>query len=244
MDYRQLFDPGNLETIRTAMENVQAQIWTCEPGIIVSFNAGAVTASVQPTLQGTVHGKDGAKSKLTKPVIPDVPVIFPRGGGYTLTFPVKAGDECTLHFCHRNIDAWWQLGGVQAPMDARMHDLSDAFCTVGPMSQAKRIQNINTTHAQFRSDDGLLFVELDAAGKIVTIKAPTKVVIDTPIVEVTGVIAVHNTTGAGVAATITGSVNATQAVVAGVGSGDQVSLQTHTHLDPQGGSTAPPTPGT
>ena len=29
-------------------------------------------------------------------------------------------------------------GGIQEPVDERMHDLSDAFCIVGPQSQAKK----------------------------------------------------------------------------------------------------------
>jgi hypothetical protein len=85
----------------------------------------------------------------------DVPVIFPRGGGCTLTFPVKAGDECLLIFADRCIDFWWQNGGVQKPVDLRMHDLSDAFAIVGPQSQAHKISGISTSAAQLRTDDGL-----------------------------------------------------------------------------------------
>jgi hypothetical protein len=70
---------------------------------------------------------------------------FPRGGGCTLTFPVKEGDECLVIFADRCIDFWWQSGGIQEPVDGRMHDLSDAFCIVGPQSQAKKISGISTT---------------------------------------------------------------------------------------------------
>jgi phage baseplate assembly protein gpV len=102
----------------------------------------------------------------------DVPVIFPRGGGCTLTFPVKAGDECLLIFADRCIDFWWQNGGVQKPVDLRMHDLSDAFAIVGPQSQAQKISGISTSAAQLRTDDGAAFVEV-AVGHA-TVKTPGK----------------------------------------------------------------------
>ena len=35
--------------------------------------------------------------------------------------------------------------GHQEPVDERMHDLSDAFCIVGPQSQAKKIGGISTS---------------------------------------------------------------------------------------------------
>ena len=112
------------------------------PGIIQSFNPDAVTAVVQPAIKGAEQDESGAEVSVNLPLLVDVPVVFPRGGGCTLTFPVKEGDECLVIFADRCIDFWWQSGGVQEPVDGRMHDLSDAFCIVGPQSQAKKISGI------------------------------------------------------------------------------------------------------
>ncbi|HIA9522033.1 TPA: Gp138 family membrane-puncturing spike protein, partial [Klebsiella pneumoniae] len=115
------------------------------PGIIQSFDPEAVTAVIQPAIKGAEHDASGAEVSVNLPLLVDVPVIFPRGGGCTLTFPVKAGDECLVIFADRCIDFWWQSGGIQEPVDERMHDLSDAFCIVGPQSQAKKISGISTS---------------------------------------------------------------------------------------------------
>ncbi|STF64297.1 putative phage related protein [Escherichia coli] len=64
-------------------------------------------------------------------------------------------------FADRCIDFWWQSGGIQETVDDRMHDLSDAFCIVGPQSQARRISGINTSATQLRSDDGSTYFELN-----------------------------------------------------------------------------------
>ncbi|HDK0301007.1 TPA: translation initiation factor IF-2, partial [Escherichia coli] len=87
------------------------------PGIIQSFDPEAVTAVIQPAIKGVEHDASGAEVSVNLPLLVDVPVIFPRGGGCTLTFPVKEGDECLVIFADRCIDFWWQSGGIQEPVD-------------------------------------------------------------------------------------------------------------------------------
>lgn len=142
------------------------------PGIIQSFDPDAVTCTVQPAIYGQKVGEDGKATSEAIPILPDVPVVFPRGGGCTLTFPVNPGDECLLVFSDRCIDFWWQNGGIQEAVDPRQHDLSDAFAIVGPQSQAKKISGISTTAAQFRSDDGSTYLEINPATKKIKLVAP------------------------------------------------------------------------
>lgn len=142
------------------------------PGIIQSFDPDAVTAVVQPAIKGAEQDESGAELSVNLPLLVDVPVLFPRGGGCTLTFPVKAGDECLVIFADRCIDFWWQSGGVQEPVDDRMHDLSDAFCIVGPQSQAKNISGISTSAVELRSDDGETKLSLNPANGAINGTAP------------------------------------------------------------------------
>lgn len=171
------------EAMRAALDGQQSSIWTALPGLVTAFNPVAVTVSVQPAIKGQVRGPDGKTALVDLPLLVDVPVMFARGGGLTATFPIAAGDECLVVFAARCIDGWWQDGGVQPALDQRMHDLSDGFAFVGPMSQKRRISNISTTAAQLRTDDGATFVSV-AAGQV-TIKAAA-VTLDTPLVTVTG----------------------------------------------------------
>ncbi|ENN7401663.1 translation initiation factor IF-2 [Escherichia coli] len=157
------------------------------PGIVQSFDPDAVTAVVQPAIRGQEQSPDGGSQSTVLPLLVDVPVVFPRGGGCTLTFPVSAGDECLVVFADRCIDFWWQNGGVQEPVDTRMHDLSDAFCIVGPQSQANKISGISTDAVQLRTDDGASFVELSKSGGVtitgqqVTINGPVNINGDTQV---------------------------------------------------------------
>lgn len=142
------------------------------PGIIQSFDPDAVTAVVQPAIKGVEQDASGVDVSVNIPLLVDVPVVFPRGGGCTLTFPVKAGDECLVIFADRCIDFWWQSGGIQEPVDERMHDLSDAFCIIGPQSQAKKIGGISTSAVELRSDDGETKLSLNPASGVINGTAP------------------------------------------------------------------------
>lgn len=206
------------------------------PGIIQSFNPDAVTAVVQPAIKGAEQDESGSEVSVNLPLLVDVPVVFPRGGGCTLTFPVKAGDECLVIFADRCIDFWWQSGGIQEPVDGRMHDLSDAFCIVGPQSQAKKIGGISTTAAQLRTDDGSAFIEV-AAGHDVTVKTSGKLTasadggteITSPEIILNGNVTINGNLSQGMgesggSATMHGPVTVTNDVTAG-----GKSLMTHTH---------------
>ncbi|KTR49354.1 translation initiation factor IF-2 [Pantoea ananatis] len=136
------------------------------PGIVQSFDPATCTCTIQPAIAGQGADEKGQIQSAPLPLLMDVPVIFPRGGGCTITFPVKAGDECLVVFSDRCIDFWWQNGGVQEPVDPRQHDLSDAFAFVGPQSQAQKISGISTTSVQVRTDDGSSFIELMQGGNV------------------------------------------------------------------------------
>ncbi|HBW5590925.1 TPA: phage baseplate protein [Klebsiella pneumoniae] len=198
------------------------------PGIIQSFDPDAVTAVVQPAIKGVEHDESGAEVSVSLPLLVDVPVVFPRGGGCTLTFPVSEGDECLVIFADRCIDFWWQSGGVQEPVDGRMHDLSDAFCIVGPQSQAKKIGGISTTGAQLRTDDGSAFIEVAAGGDITATTAGSAT-INAPEIVLNGNVTINGNLSQGMGesggtATMHGPVTVTNDVTAG-----GKSLMTHTH---------------
>ncbi|WP_336818116.1 Gp138 family membrane-puncturing spike protein [Cedecea sp. MMO-103] len=229
---------GEQQAAQAIADSVSSQIRVAMPGIIQSFDPDAVTCTVQVALRGVV----GDESVELKPLV-DVPVIFPRGGGCTLTFPVKTGDECLLIFADRCIDFWWQSGGVQETMDPRQHDLSDAFAIVGPQSQAHKISGISMAAAQLRTDDGAAFVEV-AAGHDVTVKTPGKLTasaqggtdITSPTIVLNGAVTINGTLHQGMGAsgggaTMLGPITVTNDVTAG-----GVSVTSHTHKGVQPGN--------
>lgn len=164
--------------IKAAIEGNRAALWTAMPGEIVSFDAEAMTCEVQPTIEGVGTLPDGSTKALTMPLCLDCPVVFPSGGGVTLTFPLAEGDECLIVFASRCIDAWWQQGGVQPQAELRMHDLSDGFVIVGVRSQPNVLADVSTSAVELRSDDRETRFSLDPEAQTMAMVAPGGVTIN------------------------------------------------------------------
>ena len=165
MNRAERLDDGE-EALRLAQENAQAGLWTALPGIITEVDLARQTCSVQPAIRGSVTGADGQETACNLPLLVDVPLVFPRAGGFALTFPVQAGDECLVIFASRCIHAWWQSGGVQEPAEWRMHDLSDGFAILAPSSQPKALGGVSGGSVELRTESGEAFISLDAGGTI------------------------------------------------------------------------------
>ena len=154
---RQADQVGELQQMSDA---VSANLRVAMPGIIESYDAEAMTVVVQPTGQEAFRLADGGTETSNLPLLEDVPVHYPRGGDFTLTFPIRKGDECLVVFCDRCFDSWHQSGGIQTQTESRMHDLSDAIALVGVFSQSTKIKDPHTENVQLRHNDGDCFVEI------------------------------------------------------------------------------------
>nr|WP_318381259.1 Gp138 family membrane-puncturing spike protein [uncultured Enterobacter sp.] len=179
-------EAGEPQAFESLRKKIFSTLRVALPGIIHSFDPVTVTCSVTPAIAGEVQNEKGEWVVSTLPLLVDVPVVFPRGGGGTLTFPVRVGDECLVIFADRCIDFWWQSGGVQQAQDPRTHDLSDAFALMGPQSQAQKISAISTQAVQLRSDDGSTFFELNPTTQKIKIVAPGGMEIVAPQASITG----------------------------------------------------------
>ena len=167
-------------SVRSAPIDLALHQFECDfrchiPAVVVenqdgnAFNPQKMTVSVQPTIKEVI--RVGAVPTITTlPILDDVPIKIPTGGGWSLTFPIKIGDECELSFQDMAIDLWWQNGGVQKQPDGVLyrHDIGDAIAEFGVRSVPNVIPNYSTTSAQLRSDDGSVVVDLAMEGIKIT----------------------------------------------------------------------------
>lgn len=165
MDRAQLLNDAE-EAMRLVLDGRQSTMWCAMPGIIQSVDLEAMTCEVQPAIQGTIEDENGKAQSVNLPLLVDVPIVFPSAGGFLITMPMASGDEVLIVFASRCIDAWWQSGGVQRPMEARMHDLSDGFAIPGPRSQPNVAGSISSTDLQIRNNAGTTLLSIGADNKI------------------------------------------------------------------------------
>lgn len=234
---------GNREHLDAALSKaISAGLRVAMPGIIQSFDPETATCVVQPAIMGTKTDEAGNEQSAPLALLADVPVHFQCGGGVTLTFPIKAGDECLIIFSDRCIDFWWQSGGVQEPVDSRQHNLSDAIAIVGLRSEPRKISGISTNTAQMRSDDGSTYFELNPATQTINIVAPGGFNVTAPQSTFSAAVTIHGlltwmggmvgTIASGTAATITGAIKFIGSLTS---NGKDISDQ-HTHGGVQTGS--------
>jgi hypothetical protein len=57
------------------------------------------------------------------PALEDVPVLWPRGGGYMLHMPLAAGDHVLVVFCEQDFSPWRLSGSAMAPALLKRHGL-------------------------------------------------------------------------------------------------------------------------
>ena len=243
-----------VQQFEQAFTGRQAMMWTALPGIVTRFNAEALTCEVQPAIKGRHVTEDGSVVVENLPLLLDCPVVFPHAGGASITFPIKAGDECLVVFSCRSIDLWWLSGGTQSPAEPRMHDLSDGFVIPGPWSQKTRIGSVSTDALEIRTDDGAAVlritpgshdVDLVTTGKLsaaaegsVSLTCPTLQVM-CPSTTFTGAVKIQGgltvSGGSGATATFDGAIHTTGDVTAG-----GISLESHVHPGDSGGTTGAP----
>ncbi|CAB4149468.1 hypothetical protein UFOVP558_1, partial [uncultured Caudovirales phage] len=165
MDRAQLLNDSE-EALRLAFDGRLATLWTAMPGIVTAVDLATMTLSIQPAIQGQIEDESGKIQSVNLPLLIHVPIQYPMAGGFAMTFPVAVDDEVLVIWASRCIDAWWQSGGIQRPIEARMHDISDGFAILGVCSQPNVVPGISATSAQLRLKDGTAYLELKPDGKI------------------------------------------------------------------------------
>lgn len=223
--------------IKQGIENRLKDLHTSMPGIIESFDPLTQLASVQPAIKRIFVNRDEEKEILVPEnigVLINVPVVFPRGGGFSLTFPVTKGDECLLVFCERSIDNWHETGEINRPAARRFHSLSDATAFVGMSSKVNKIPEYDELNTQLKKDDGSVSITLLTDGNI-KIDADTKVTLTAPDTDIIGKVNITGDTK------VTGNFEVTGDTTLGAvvtSNGVDISA-THTHT---GSPTAPSGP--
>ncbi len=212
-------------TLIVALRGWQKELWTSLPGVVEEYFPSTMTCTIRIPLFIPITEADGSTKEVSIPPLLDVPVVFPAGGGFTLTFPIEKGDEVLVVLASRCIDAWWYHGGAknQRLMEWRMHDLSDGFAIPGPFSKVRTLAGLSSTSVQLRSNDGSTYVEVKD-GNLVNIVAPGGVTITAPTIHLAGAVTGDST-----------------AVFQGEGTFNGHTVGQHIHSDPQGGSVSTPT---
>jgi len=144
------------------------------PARVVSYDPATQTCEVDPYING--KRRDGSLKNF--PPLSDVPVHFPSGGGFAMSFPLEKGDDVWLKFSDRSLDEWITEGNSNiTPRSPRRMDYRDAIAEPG-IRPLKRVLSSAIS-------DGLV-VGSDGTGARMTLKNNGKVRIDNATAELVG----------------------------------------------------------
>lgn len=151
--------PTLADVIRTHIDAVLMQMNICLPAKVVKYYPTTQYADVQVQLQKKYE--DGGV--VTIPVIPNVPVKWPRGraGKIRIHFGLEEGDDVTLIFSQRSLDNWKTKGGLQDPGDRRKFNVSDAYALVGGSAEPDSFPVNDPTSIEIINEDGKVQIKKD-----------------------------------------------------------------------------------
>ena len=165
--------------VKQALANAR----TASPAFLSEdMDATTQTVTVQIAIQERMRLPTGQAWWDIPPIV-NVPIVLPRGGGFSITLPLKKGDEGMLVFCDTCFDLWWHNGQAGAPLaqnaamlgltapsgsqrqlEVRRHHVHDCGFFPGMWSQPNVLSDYSTDSLQIRSDSGALVLELSATG--------------------------------------------------------------------------------
>lgn len=119
-----------------------AELRTGTVGAVVAYDPEKQRADVQVVVRSRFEDGESVRP----PVLVDVPVRFPCGGGFALTFPLVAGDFVWLDFGERSLDEWKALGGDDVdPRVARRFNAADAVAYAGIRPTSAPLQSASSS---------------------------------------------------------------------------------------------------
>nr|DAP50304.1 MAG TPA: baseplate component [Caudoviricetes sp.] len=130
---------GNDITERDKLKSdIMFNMRCCIPCIVQSFDYKTGTVECQPAIREKIINQNEEIEYKNIPLLINVPVVFPSNSEYSITFPLKKGDECLVLFSDLSIDNFWEKGNVQNPIEDRRHDLSDGIAIPCNLSLVKQ----------------------------------------------------------------------------------------------------------
>jgi len=98
--------PTLAHLIKQTIDNRLLDVHTALIAIVESYDAETQQVNAAPVLRRRVKTLEGDWVSEQLPLLCDVPVLFPRAGGFFISFPIQQGDFVQLIFNEVGIDEW------------------------------------------------------------------------------------------------------------------------------------------
>ncbi len=123
--------PDLIAVLETWFETFSRDLHTAFPGKVERYNAAKQVVDVQPMIRRAIENEDGEVVSEDLPLLPSIPLLFPRMGLWSVTFPVAQGDWVMVLCSEGSIGHVRHTGEKMDTGDLRRHHLSHAVALCG-----------------------------------------------------------------------------------------------------------------
>lgn len=150
--------PTLAELFRAAMACRELEIHTSLPCRVEKIDTATQTVDVKPLIKRRAINPDGTEIDESIPVIPRVPLAWPRAGKFFVTWPIKPGDLVEVVISESSRDNFQAGDGAEVdPDDFRRFDLSDAWAYPGAgYPESRAIENFDPDDLVIGVDGGVV----------------------------------------------------------------------------------------
>lgn len=123
-------EPEHTGNLQEAARAAVAKVMVGNPATVLSYDSARQTVSVRivPCFRRRDPANGGQAACYRPPDLHNIPVGFPGGDAWGITWPLTAGDTGRIVVLDRSADEW-KAGGAATtePQDQRRHDLTDSI---------------------------------------------------------------------------------------------------------------------
>lgn len=146
--------PTMAQLLKHAIEGRLLDVHTALIARVESYDATRQLVTVAPVLTRSVETMNGEWLSEELPLLCDVPVLFPRAGGFFISFPIQPGDFVQLIFNETDIEAWHEnkeaMGG-----HCQRFTLNGAVAIPGVFPQTKALTGAHKSNLVLGKEEGL-----------------------------------------------------------------------------------------
>lgn len=216
-------EPTDAEVIRAALEHRLDGVHVATVCQVVSYDPILQTADLRPVVRRAIRNEDDEIVEHEELcVLPNVPVLWPRAGGFFFHMPLAAGDHVLAVFAHESFAMWRETGSVSDPGDLRKHGLSNAIAIAGiehalaPLSPAPLDLAARIAGMCFGEDGTPRQVQFDALGMKLGALAVSPVALAAPLLVCLAAMGAANTAAAASESAIATALADIQAALAAI----------------------------
>lgn len=134
--------------VKNQSERRERSMQTAFPAKVISWSANLNVVKIEPQFIETWVNQDGSRESEPNeyPYLENVPVLFPRSGNWSITFPIETGSYGLVICTKFALDVWREQGRSSDPGDLRRFGMSGAvFHPVNLHPNSSAISGVSST---------------------------------------------------------------------------------------------------